>query len=293
MNGFHSFERLIGVALALVPMLLWAQTDGPKKVRLPAVLAEVSGLYIQSPDSLWWHNDSGGSPELFLTNREGELLSQVTVPTAINRDWEDLTADDQGYVYVGDFGDNRRRRTNQCIYRFRPGAKTADSIAFRYPNDRRQDLEAFFWHQDSLHLFTKSRIRRGCLATYHYVVPAQAGTHTASLRDSVTLKKRVVTAAAIDRESGRVVLLTYYYKRLLGIFPFSVANVFFLDDYPDGHFLRGRVQRKRISFLLATQYESVDFLTSDTILVASEKTVFIAPKVKRVTSRGTRSAAPR
>jgi hypothetical protein len=113
-------------------------------------------------------------------------------------------------------------------------------------------------------------------------MPAAPGKHTAVLRDSLDLRKRVVTGAAIDPATGEVVFVAYYFRRLLGFIPYSAASVFFLEDYPAGHFLRGDLRRRRISCLLATQYESVDFAGEGYVLVASERTVFIRPRAKRV-----------
>lgn len=256
--------------------------EAPRRVRLPETLQEVSGLYVAGPDSLWWHNDSGDTPTLYLTNADGQLLRRLELPALAHVDWEDLTADTDGHLFVGDFGNNRRRRTDLRVYRVDPVTSAAATIAFAYPEGRRHDLEAFFWHRDSLHLFTKSAIRCDDLTTYHYVLPARPGTYTAELRDSLALRKRVVTGAAIDEQTGEVVLVAYFYKRLLGFIPYSAASVFFLEDYPEGHFLQGDIHRRRISRLLATQYESVDFFDGEFVLVASERTVFIRPKAKRV-----------
>lgn len=259
-----------------------AQSDGPCKFRLPQELREVSGLVVGGADSLWWHNDGGNSPSLFLTNNRGKLKANIELPEVINQDWEDLTKDTEGQLYIGDFGDNRRLRSAFQVYRYHPTSGALDSLQFVFPDNGRYDTEAFFWHQDSLHLFTKSRIKRADLMTYHFAIPAQPGLHTAELRDSLQIRKRAVTAAAIHPETGQVVLLAYYFKMRLGFIPYSAANVYYFTDYPAGHFLRGRMQSKRISLLVATQYESVDFLSRDQVLVASEQTLFIKAKAKKV-----------
>ena len=210
------------------------------------------------------------------------MLSTIDLPTLLNRDWEDLTHDDAGRLFIGDFGDNRRMRSQLQVYRYDPQDESMDSLQFSYPDDRFYDVEAFFWHRDSLHLFTKSRIQRAELSTYHFVVPAAVGQHTAELRDSLQLRKRVVTAAAIHPETGQVALLAYYFKFRLGFIPYSAANVYYFSDYPEGHFLQGKQRSRRISLFLATQYESLDFLTAERLMVASEQTVFIKPKAKRI-----------
>ncbi len=257
---------------------------GPKRFRLPFDLREVSGLAAVTPDSLWWHNDGGNDATIFLTDRSGELLYEKNIGVR-NRDWEDLSCDPEGRLYLGDFGDNRRVRDDLIIYRYDPQTEQVDSFPFQFPNQARHDTEAFFIHQDTFHLFTKHRISRAKLMTYHYVVPAVGGGQTAVLRDSLALRKRVVTAAAIHPETGAVALLAYYYTKRLGFIPYSAANLYFLRDYPDGHFLKGRIQSRRISFVVATQYEAVDFLTDRQLMVASEQTLFIKAKAKRKRTR--------
>lgn len=268
--------------LCLLSVPLMAQSKSPRKFRLPQELREVSGLVVNSVDSLWWHNDGGNAAELFLTNGRGEIQSAISLPTIINQDWEDLTQDDQGRLFIGDFGDNRRVRSQLQVYRYDPRQEQLDSLQFSYSDHRFYDVEAFFWYQDSLHLFTKSQIKRADLMTYHFVLPAESGPQTAELRDSLPLRKRAVTAAAIHPETGQVALLAYYFKFRLGFLPYSAANVYYFKDYPEGHFLKGEMCSRRISLFLATQYESLDFLSPERLLVASEQTVFIKPKAKRI-----------
>ncbi|RME99948.1 MAG: hypothetical protein D6772_06985, partial [Bacteroidetes bacterium] len=96
------------------------------------------------------------------------------------------------------------------------------------------------------------------------------------------LRKRVVTAAAIDQQTGELALLAYFYTRRLGFIPYSAANVYTFRGGPEGYPLRGVCRERRISFLVATQYESLDFWGQEELLVASEMTLFIKAKAKRV-----------
>ncbi|NRB53956.1 MAG: hypothetical protein HRU41_40275 [Saprospiraceae bacterium] len=274
-----------------LPILLPAQSKPKKSFKLPAVLQEVSGLYYAGPDSLWWLNDSGDKPRLFLTNGQGQIKKEVLLPLQ-NRDWEDLTADDEGTIYIGEFGNNQSLRNDLKIYTYHVATEKVDSIEYNYPDQVRFDqrtsydysfnMEGFFWHQDSLHLFSKCALPKSNYLTKHYVLTDKPGTQTAILRDSLVLKKRAVTAAAIHAETGRVALLAYYYNKILGFWPVSRASVFFFDDYPEGYFLRGKQWKKRASFLIATQYESLDFLPDHYFYIASEQTRWIKPRVKRM-----------
>lgn len=257
---------------------------------LPPDLEEVSGLYYAASDSLWWHNDSGDSPVLYLTDGRGNLTKRWELPTLRHKDWEDISYDDKGHIFVGDVGNNSQKRKDQTIYKLHPETGRIDSIPFRY-SDRTSipdayksyDLEGFFWYKDSLHLFTKDRLPSSPFTTRHYVLSDSPSgiRHTAWLRDSLVLPKRVVTGAAIHASSGTVGLVSYYYKRIAGFIPYSAATVFLFDQYDGQSFLQGRQRKKRISFLLSTQYESIDFSDENHFWVASEKTVFIRPKAKR------------
>lgn len=286
----HLFHLVICILAGVMPAFSQSGSRLPTRFRLPNELREVSGLYIAGKDSLWWHNDGDHSPALFLTNSKGGLIKRWDLPGLQNKDWEDITADDAGRIYIGDFGNNTNTRKDLRIYILCPG-KPLDSISFRYPDQTAFpppasaaafDMEAFFWHRDSLHLFSKNRLQKGNYYTKHYVLPAGPGNYTALLRDSLYLRNRVVTAAAISPEGQKIALVAYHFKRFLGIFPTSSASVFWLDGFHGNHFLKGNLHRIRLSFLWATQYESLDFETNDQVIVASERTLFIPQKAKRV-----------
>jgi hypothetical protein len=261
-----------------------------RRFRLPPELVEVSGLVVVSPDSLWWHNDGGDQARLLLTDGRGRLLHTVALPGAVNRDWEDLTIDPVGRLYIGDFGDNRRSRNDLAIYRYHPHTGALDSFRFSYPQDRHYDVEAFFWHRDSLHLFTKDRLSGLAFTTHHFALPDHsAAPVVAQWRDSLNLRRRVVTGAALRAQGGEVALVAYNFGRWLGFIPHSSASLFVLSDYPDGRYLRGQVRRRRMSCIIATQYESVDFIpNSPFVLTASEKTLFIPAKARRFRLRALR-----
>lgn len=266
----------------------------PKKTfKLSPMLNEVSGLYIDDANHFWWLNDSGDSAQLYQTNPTGNLTKKVPLPRLQNRDWEDLSNDDKGNIYIGDFGNNRNQRKDLRIYMYHPNSQKLDSIRYTYPDQQafppkpeqaNFDMEAFFWYQDSLHLFSKNKLWTGDYQTKHYTLPEQSSDlQTAILKDKLFLKNRVVTAAAISPDGKTVALLSYFYKKIWGFIPYSSASIFLIKNFHGTDFLKGEVYKKRAPyFLLATQFESLDFWDNETIYIASEKTLFIAPKVKRI-----------
>jgi hypothetical protein len=183
---------------------------------LPKRVGESSGLAADSGGAvLWTHNDGGSPPELFAVSRKGELRQTVRLQNAVNSDWEDLARDPQGNLYVGDFGNNGNRRPDLAIYRVHPARpQQVDKITFRYedqtefpppPEERNFDCEAFFWHADSLYLFSKNR---GNNQVKMYVLPAQPGDYTARVRGTVKLKA-MITAADINPSGTQLALLSY------------------------------------------------------------------------------------
>ena len=241
---------------------------------------------------MWWHNDGGNSPSLYQTDGRGKLLEEVNLATLKNRDWEDITSDDNGRIYIGDFGNNRNQRKDLKIYIYNRETENIDSISFKYPDqkefppnveDWNFNAEGFFWFQDSLHLFSKNRLHQGNYFTKHYVLPAQSGNYVAQLVDSIYLKNRVVTGAAISPDKKTVGLIAYTYKKVLGFIPWSAASIYLIQNFQGSQFLRGNIYKKKApGFILATQMESIDFFDNETLYIASEKTKFIQPKAKRV-----------
>ena len=70
-------------------------------------IVEPSGLVASRrfPGIFWTHNDSGNPPALFAVRRDGSLVREYKVAAA-NVDWEDISTDDAGHLYIGDIGDN-------------------------------------------------------------------------------------------------------------------------------------------------------------------------------------------
>ncbi|PHN06668.1 hypothetical protein CRP01_10250 [Flavilitoribacter nigricans DSM 23189 = NBRC 102662] len=276
--------------LSLLSVPSFGQQKPKKRFKLPPQLSEASGLYIAGPDSLWWHNDSGDGPMIYLTDGRGKLLRIDTLSHLQHIDWEDITSDDQGRIYIGDFGNNANARQNLKIYRYDLEAGTTDSLSFAY-EDQKQfppppewanfDMEAFFWMNDSLHLFSKNRLRRGNYQCKHYVLADDPGEQVARLQDSIYLRKRVITGAAISPDGKTMALVGYNFKMCLGFFPSSAASLFVFKNFNGSRFFEGEMERKSLSCFFATQYESVDFIDNNQVYVASEKTVIIPPRAKR------------
>lgn len=189
---------------------------------MPAVANENSGLATASgKPTFWTHNDSGGKPELYEVDEKGLLLRTLALPNIRNRDWEDISRDSRGNLYIGDTGNNTNNRQDLVVYIVPerivngPVDSTAiQAISYRYEDqrvfppekkDRNFDCEAFFFHQDSLYLFSKNR---GDRTVKLYSMPARPGNQVARVQDRLPLRG-MVTAADISPDRKTFAVLTY------------------------------------------------------------------------------------
>jgi hypothetical protein len=117
-------------------------------------LPEVSGIAASGrhPGIFWVHNDSGNPPALFAVRRDGRLVREFPLRVP-NIDWEDIAADAQGHLYVGDIGNNGGLLAVRVVYRFDepdvgkppPGPLSPTAAWFyRFPEGGRFDAEGLF-----------------------------------------------------------------------------------------------------------------------------------------------------
>lgn len=120
----------------------------------------------------WIHGDSGTGNRLFAVDRAGNRLAQLRVKGAENVDWEDITHDDRGNLWLGDIGNNDSSRRDLVVYRIPEPDPNADldqvrvdlSVPFSYPEQVEFgnkyadfDAESLLWWDGQLWLSTKHR----------------------------------------------------------------------------------------------------------------------------------------
>lgn len=222
---FTLLLSFIGLPIALLSQNLSMRTI----TALPAVINETSGLIQTAPNRLWSHNDSGGEAKLYQFDTTGTLLRTLVLRGVSNVDWEEITQDSAGNVYVGDFGNNDNLRSDLKIYKIpNPDLIVGDSvnpevIQFSYPDQfafppadslRYFDMEGMVSKGDSLYLFSKNRTDPFDGITKCYSLPQNAGTYVAVLRDSVvtcasSMPSCWVSAAGLSPNGENLVLLAY------------------------------------------------------------------------------------
>lgn len=195
---------------------------------------ESSGLALsREPGLFYTHGDHGNEPILYVINWMGEVVDEILVPGVPNTDWEALTRDPEGRIYIGDFGNNKNNRRDLTIYRFDPDEPEtepqriffayADQTAFP-PQEREDynwDCEAMIWRDGQLYLFTRDRGRH-CTSKV-YTLPAEPGVHLAQPIGQYDLTAEV-TDAALSPDDTRLALLSQEQLFLVQIPPDTVVG---------------------------------------------------------------------
>ncbi len=241
--------------------------------QLPSDLEECSGL-AHFADRLWTHEDGGNGDVLYVIDTlTGAKLQTITLPNTDNTDWEDLAENDE-YLFIGDFGNNGGDRTDLRIYRIKKtdllsGSVIPSTIHFSFsdqtdftnsPNANDFDCEAFFFWNDSLHLFSKNWLN---FKTRHYVLPAEPGTHIAQLRDSLNVQGQITGADVSD--TGNAVLLGYNVNT-------GETFLWLLFDFVGSNFFSGNKRKISTGLALFTsQPEGVVFKNETQGYICSER----------------------
>ncbi len=184
-------------------------------------LQENSGMVHYGGGVLYFVNDGGNAPKLHRYDTASNSYNVYDILNASNVDWEDLTKDDVGDLYIGDFGNNANKRKDLNIYKsVNPenvftNQLMVDTISFTFSNqvafppaanDLNFDCEAMAWYQDSLYLFSKNRTNPYDGWCYMYVLPDQPGSYVARLKDSIQFTATAkefgwITAADIYKDT--------------------------------------------------------------------------------------------
>ncbi|MDQ3040857.1 MAG: hypothetical protein M3R11_00575 [Acidobacteriota bacterium] len=150
-------------------------------------ITESSGIVASKCQAnvFWTHNDSGDGAFVFAFNAAGESLGVWTVKNAKNRDWEDLAtiknASGECFLYIGDIGDNERKRSELTVYLVKEPTVTdadktssrknslstepSDAIKIQYP-DARYDAETLLVHPQSGDIYILTKRLRDAASIY-------------------------------------------------------------------------------------------------------------------------------
>lgn len=260
---------------------LYANTTASSTVlyNLPGSMIEISGM-IYWNNKIWAINDGGSSAQIHEVDPSTGVVSRsVTITGATNVDWEDI-AQDNDYIYIGDFGNNANgARTDLKIYKVAKAdlsgsviTATATIINFIYsnqsqpptptffPNTTNFDCEAMVVLNGKIFLFTK---QWSALQTSLYELSTTPGTQTATLKSSFNVNGLITGA---DNWGSSTIVLTGHE------FAFSNASrfLYLLYDFTPANLLDGN--KRRLELIDSKQTESVSFFDANNIYIANEGT---------------------
>ena len=242
---------------------------------LPPYLKEVSGMsYDAESHSFWVLQDSGNTNELHQVDSLGQVIHTLKVKNQKNNDWEELTSDTAGNLYIGDFGNNKNTRKNLKIIKINKDqlqedqAEAAYVITFNYPEQQEfppkatelfYDAEAFFYYDNHFYLFTKNRSKAFDGTSLVYKIPNEAGHHQAeyvqTFRGCNVYKHCAITGAAISPDQKTFVLLSH-------------TKLWVIDNFNPNAILDGKIAEHKLHH--DTQKEAVTFADDNTLYISDE-----------------------
>jgi hypothetical protein len=261
--------RISALLVLMFSNILYSQ-NLKKITKLDSDLNEISGLCFLNDSVLIAHNDGGNNAELFFLNLKGKIIHSILVENANNVDWEDITKDNEGNVYIGDVGNNLNKRNNLAIYKIKTDSilfkKTilAQKVSFTFEDqfdfppalkDLHFDVEAICFYDQKLFLFTKSRTK-----PFNGI----SNVYTLDLNEK---DKKAIKIATIQLKSRKMI-----YDGVTGVV--NQGGFFYLLTYSGIEILsfkQGKFEKiKRISFLKLTQKEAIE-ISNEYIYLADEK----------------------
>ena len=204
----------------------------------PRTINEASGLAVSRrfPGRLYFNNDSGDGPYVYVTDAQGAGARRVTVAGFTPQDVEDMALGACGprrtCLYLGDIGDNFSRRAEVRFVvleereRFEGTVTPLRTITARYPEGA-QDAESFAIHPNGdLYLVTKPRDllnRRAGVARIYRLTAAQLAVSDGSVQTFERvgeidlpyllymngLAGQIATAMDFAPDGSRALILTY------------------------------------------------------------------------------------
>jgi hypothetical protein len=249
----------------------------PTLYSLPKKLKEVSGItYFPETNLIYTLEDSGNANKIYALNSKGKIDKTITITNASNIDWEDITKDKKGNIYIGDFGNNDNERRDLCIYKVakselnKENAVSEYKISFSYPEQTEfppkkkellYDVEGFFEYQNYFYLFTKNRSKGFDGTAFIYKILNKPGTQKAvkigKFKTCDNYNHCVLTSASISPDGKKVVLLSH-------------DKIVLFKNFKGDLFHKGSQTEIKLNHF--SQKEAIVFKDNNTLLIADEKT---------------------
>lgn len=236
---------------------------------------EVSGMIFHAPtQKLWMLQDKGNPSELYVYSADGTFENTVIVNNQENTDWEDLSQDKNGNIYIGNFGNNDNKRKDLRILKVDAATIQSNSVnvsqetTFYYEDQTEfppkksnllYDCEAFVATNEAFYLFTKNRSKGFDGTFYVYKVPNKNGNFKAekiaTLKTCDQYKSCAITGAALNKNGNEIALLTH-------------DKVLLIPFVNDDSFKQENITTKELGH--NSQKEAITFKSDNQLFMADE-----------------------
>jgi len=255
-----------------------AQNGGFKKAEIIAHISskeinESSGLAVSKcqQNVFWTHNDSGDGPFIYAINSNGESLGTFRLPNVTNVDWEDIatikTNSGDCFLYIGEIGDNDRKRDIHAIYRIKEPVladdvsassrkdpvvtSPAEILRFSY-SDGRHNSEALLVDPATGDIYVVTKEFSGPASVFRIVpnfVPDEVQTVSKIATISLpATPKGLVTGGDISPDGKHIVLCDYFagYEFVISAPANDLSNI--SDQKPEAFDLGPREIGEAVAF---------------------------------------------
>jgi len=238
------------------------QTSEIKEISsLPLELAENSAAVVINDTVLWTLEDHGNDPKLYAVDiHTGKLLRTVEIDGIKNIDWEALTTDGNGNLYIGDIGNNKGKRKEYYIHKVMLSDMPLwkpETITFTLPKKiKNSDFESLLYWNNHFYAFTKEKGKAALIK-----INNKKGKQEANIVTYFNLKgdSNKITAAAMSPDRKTVVLLNH-------------DKLWKLTNFEGDNFFSGTIDK--VYFNHDTQKEGICFINKNNLLITDERNNF-------------------
>lgn len=242
-------------------------------------------------DVFWTLNDSGNPAIIYPLNSKGEIIKPnwtknykgIKILDAVNIDWEWMTLDDEGNIYIGDTGNNYNYRKDLAVYKIsepNPYYAIESGIIAKYlikypdqkefPPDENNfnfDAEAGYFYNNALYIISKNRSNT-LAKIYKFSNLKPFEVNIGEIVSTFNFES-MVTDASLSEDKKYLAVLTYDYIWL------------FERNEKDDNFFNGKNWKKKISL---GQCEGIAF-DGDKLIISNEEGKLFSIKLEEIKTK--------
>ncbi len=180
------------------------------------------------PGIYWTLCDSGNPPYLFAIETSGKLHATIRLDGVQNVDWEAMTIDPDGHIYVGDIGNNYLKHKQRSIYRI----DEPDRLDAKPPMEPQTVPVTGQWHytypakpfdaetlliQDGMFWIISKSKNLAETRLYRLPMKAEGATQVIEEVGKLTPEMLMIADASISPDGKRLALVNKFYTVLYSL----------------------------------------------------------------------------